>query len=164
MAGLLKVRNYTNSVFYTSSVNTTNMDYNRRNVDFQLGLLHFVHLLVTVDGKIDDREREAIHSIKGEEEIPGSVFHHFVRSITGKTEHEVYREGMRLLSQCNDEEKLSAFVHLYRLAQADEHLDVKEVKLLLYSIKETNIEFNDVVLTAQLALAQEQVRKQKRVA
>jgi hypothetical protein len=76
MAGLLKVRNYTNSVFYTSSVNTTNMDYNRRNVDFQLGLLHFVHLLVTVDGKIDDREREAIHSIKGEEEIPGSVFHH----------------------------------------------------------------------------------------
>ena len=140
------------------------MDYNRQNVDFQLGLLHFVHLLVTVDGKIDDREREAIHSIKAEVEISGNVFHQFVRSIHGKTEYEVYQEGMRLLSQCSDEEKLSAFVHLYRLAQADEHLDVKEVKLLLYSMKQTNIEFNDIVLAAQLAMAQEQVRNQKWIA
>lgn len=140
------------------------MNYNRRKIDFQLGLLHFVHLLVTVDGKIDDREREAIHLIKNEEEIPGRVFQHFVRTITGKKEHEVYLEGMRLLSQCNDEERLSVFVHLYRLAQADEHLDVKEVKLLLYAIKQTKIEFNDVVLTAQLALAQDQVRNKKWVA
>lgn len=140
------------------------MKANNQNTDFQLGLLHFVHLLVTVDGKIDDREREAIYLIKGEEKISGSVFQHFVRTIMGKTEHEVYQEGMRLLSQCNDEEKLAAFVHLYRLAQADEHLDVKEVKLLLYAIKQTNIEFNDVVLTAQLALAQDQARKQKWVA
>lgn len=140
------------------------MKASNQNTDYQLGLLHFVHLLVTVDGKIDDREREAIHSIRNEEEIPGSVFHQFVRTITGKTEQEVYWEGMRLLCQCTDEEKLSAFVHLYRLAQADEHLDVKEVKLLLYSVKQTNIEFNDVVLTAQLALAQDHLRKQKWVA
>jgi len=140
------------------------MNASNQNTDFQLGLLHFIHLLVTVDGKIDDREREVIHLIKDEEEISGSVFQYFVRTITGKTELEVYREGMRLLSQCNDEEKLTAFVHLYRLAQADDHLDMKEVKLLLYSLKQTNIEFNDVMLTAQLAIAQEQTRNQKWVA
>jgi uncharacterized tellurite resistance protein B-like protein len=140
------------------------MKTSNQNMDFQLGLLHFVHLLVTVDGHIDDREQEAIHVIKSEEQIPGSVFRHFLKAIANKAEREVYLEGMRLLNQCNDEEKLCAFVHLYRLAQADEHLDVKEVKLLLYSIKQTSIEFNDVVLTAQLAFAQEQIRNQKWVA
>ena len=37
--------------------------------NFQLGLLHMVHLLVTVDGHIDDRERAAILAIKKEENI-----------------------------------------------------------------------------------------------
>ncbi len=133
-------------------------------MDFQLGLLHFVHLLVAVDGHINDHEKDAIHSIKREEEIPGSVFHRFVREITGKTEREVFMEGLNLLNRCNEEEKLCAFVHLYRLAQADAHLDVKEVKLLLYSLDQTNIEFEDVVLAAQLATAQKQARNQKLVA
>jgi uncharacterized tellurite resistance protein B-like protein len=140
------------------------MDYYKQNMDFQLGLLHFVHLLVTVDGHINDHEKEAIHSIKREEAIPGKVFHRFVRQITGKTEREVFMDGLNMLNRCNEEERLCAFVHLYRLAQADAHLDVKEVKLLLYSLKETNIEFDDVVLTAQLAIAQEQARIQKWVA
>jgi len=139
------------------------MNASNQNMNFQLGLLHFIHLLVTVDGKIDDREREAIHAIRCEELILGNVFQCFVRSITAKTEREVYRNGLSLLDRCNDEEKLCAFVHLYRLAQADEHLDVKEVKLL-YSLKQTNIEFNDVVLTAHLAIAQEEARSQKWVA
>ena len=37
--------------------------------NFQLGLLDMVHLLVTVDGHIDDRERAAILAIKKEENI-----------------------------------------------------------------------------------------------
>ncbi len=136
----------------------------KQNMDFQLGLLHFAHLLVTVDGQINDQEKEAIHSIKREEKIPGSVFHNFVLEITGKTEREVFFDGLDMLNRCNEEEKLCVFVHLYRLAQADAHLDVKEVKLLLYSLKQTKIEFNDVMLTAQLAIAQEQARNQKWVA
>jgi uncharacterized tellurite resistance protein B-like protein len=140
------------------------METNSQNVNFQLGLLHFVHLLVTVDGKINEQEREAIHSIKRDEEIPGTIFHRFVREITGKTEREVFLNGLDMLNQCSEEERLCAFVHLYRLAKADDHLDMKEVKLLLYSLRETKIEFDDVVLSAQLAIAQEQTRNQKWVA
>jgi uncharacterized tellurite resistance protein B-like protein len=136
----------------------------KQNMDFQLGLLHFVHLLVTVDGHVNEQEREAILFVQEEEGIPSNVFNSFVQGITGKTERDVFDNGLQLLNQCNEEEKLCAFVHLYRLAKADEHLDMKEVKLLLYSLKQTNIEFEDVVLTAQLAMAQDQTRNNKWIA
>jgi len=142
----------------------TTMDYYKQNTDFQLGLLHFVHLLVTIDGHIDDREKKTIYSIKREEAIPGRLFQSFVSSIGGKTEREVFAEGLDRLNRCNEEEKLCVFVHLYQLAQADDHLDVKEIKLLLYSLHQTNIEFEDVVLAAQLAMAQKQARNQNLVA
>ena len=137
------------------------MNYQKQNMDFQLGLLHFVHLLVTVDGHIDEREKETIYSIKREEAISTKLFQLFMDSITTKTEREVFAEGLDRLNRCDEEEKLCAFVHLYQLAQADEHLDVKEIKLLLYSLDQTKIEFNDVVLAAQLAIAQKQARNQK---
>jgi uncharacterized tellurite resistance protein B-like protein len=137
------------------------MNLNSQNTDFQLGLLHFVHLFVTVDGHIDDREQQTIYSIKTEESISAILFQSFVSSITEKTEREVYTEGLDRLNRCNEEEKLCAFVHLYQLAQADEHLDMKEIKLLLYSLEQTNIDFEDVVLAAQLAIAQKQLQNQK---
>ena len=137
------------------------MNYQKQNMDFQLGLLHFVHLLVTVDGHIDEREKATIYSIKNEESISGKLFQFFMNSINSKTEREVFAEGLDHLNRCSDEERLCAFVHLYQLAQADEHLDVKEIKLLLYSLDQTKIEFDDVVLAAQLAIAQKQARNQK---
>jgi uncharacterized tellurite resistance protein B-like protein len=140
------------------------METTHQNINFQLGLLHFVHLLVTVDGQVNDREREAIHAIKRDEEIPGTIFHRFVREITGKTEQQVFLKGLEMLNRCSEEERLCAFVHLYRLAKADDQLDMKEIKLLLYSLRETRIEFEDVVLSAQMALAQEQARNQRWVA
>ena len=137
------------------------MNYQKQNMDFQLGLLHFVHLLVTVDGHIDEREKQTIYSIKNEESISAKLFQLFMDSINSKTEREVFAEGLDRLNRCNDEERLCAFVHLYHLAQADEHLDVKEIKLLLYSLDQTKIDFDDVVLAAQLAMAQKQARNQK---
>jgi len=137
------------------------MNYQKQNMDFQLGLLHFVHLLVTVDGQIDEREKETIYSIKKEESISGKLFQFFMDSINTKTEREVFAEGLERLNRCNEEERLCAFVHLYHLAQADEHLDVKEIKLLLYSLDQTKIDFDDVVLAAQLAIAQKTARNQK---
>jgi hypothetical protein len=50
---------------------------------------------------------------------------------------------------CSDEEKLRAFVHLYKLSEADGQVHVKEVRLLLYSIRMAKIEFNEVVANAK---------------
>lgn len=121
--------------------------------NYQLGLLHFAHLLVTVDGFIDDREKTAMSSLIKEEQIPDQVFADFQKTVNAKSQHEVYDRGVKLLSLCSDEEKLSALVHLYRLSEIDDNVHVKEVRLLLYSLKATHVEFEDVVLSAKMLKA-----------
>ena len=121
-----------------------------QNLNYQMGLLHFAHLLVTVDGYIDEREKKAMRSLQMEEQIPDQIFQEFQETVAPKSEREVYLQGIDLLNQCNDQEKLCALVHLYRMAEADNELHIKEVRLLLYSLKATNVEFEDVVLSARM--------------
>ena len=63
-------------------------------------------------------------------------------------DREIYQKGIELINKCSDDEKLDAFVHLYNMSEADGTVHVKEVRLLLYSIKMADIEFNDVVARA----------------
>jgi len=122
-------------------------------LNFQLGLLHFVHLLALVDGVIDDREKKAIKAIAVEEGIPERVFQDFEKTIGEKSERDIYHHGLELLDRCTDDEKRTVFVHLYRLSEVDEKIHVKEVRLLLYSLKASHIEFEDVELIAKLTKA-----------
>jgi len=121
--------------------------------NYKLGLLHFAHLLITVDGFIDDREKNAISSLIKEEQIPDQVYADFQKTVNTKSQRDVYDRGVKLLSLCSDEEKLSALVRLYRLSEIDNNVHVKEVRLLLYSLKATNVEFEDVVLSAKMLKA-----------
>jgi len=113
--------------------------------NYQLGLLYLVHLLISSDGVIDEREKAALQKIKTKENISDALFAQFQKDVGEKKEREIYQNGIELLNKCTDEEKLNAFVNLYKLSEADGNVHVKEVRLLLYSIKMTGIEFNDVV-------------------
>jgi uncharacterized tellurite resistance protein B-like protein len=124
-----------------------------QNVSFQMGLLHFAHLLMTSDGVIDERERLALEQIMEEENIPEMVFHDFQDNVVHKTEKQIYEDGVELLSSCSDQEKLCAIVHLFRLSEADNTIHEKEVRLLFYSLKGTDVDFEDVELTARLVRA-----------
>ena len=116
---------------------------------YEYGLLHIVHLLISADGVVHDWERKAFDQIRSNEHISEDTFRKFSAEVDGKKERDIYNEGIRLLNSCSDEEKLRAFVHLYRLAEADNNIHVKEVRLLLYSIKLAGVEFNDVVALAR---------------
>ncbi len=116
---------------------------------YEYGLLHIVQLLISADGIVHDWERKAFDQIRSNEHISEETFQKFTAEVEGKKERDMYNEGIRLLNSCSDEEKLRAFVHLYRLAEADNNIHVKEVRLLLYSIKLAGVEFNDVVALAK---------------
>ncbi len=122
------------------------------NKNYHLGLLHLVHLLISADGVIDENERNALIAIKNKEEIPDSILNEFEQEIVQKKEREIYQQGIALINECSQEEKLNAFVHLYKLSEVDGSVHVKEVRLLLYSIKMAGIEFNDVVAHAAKAI------------
>lgn len=121
--------------------------------NFQLGLLYFAHLLVMTDGEVDNREKEAIHKIKLQENIPDWIFDDFKENISSQTEQQIFKRGVELLNRCSEEEKLKAFVHLYRLTEADDSVHRKEVRFLLYSLKATHVAFEDVELSAKLESA-----------
>lgn len=118
------------------------------NKTYQIGLLYLVHLLISADGVVDENEKKALNKIKEKENIPDSLFKEFETQVAIKKERDIYQEGIELLNKCSEEEKLNAFVHLYKMSEVDGRVHVKEVRLLLYSIKMAGIEFNDVVTRA----------------
>lgn len=119
------------------------------NKNYQIGLLHLVHLLIGADGVTDSKEQQALLRIKHLEGIDNVDFQAFQDSIMTKKEREIYQEGISMINSCTDEEKMNAFIHLYRLAEADGNVHVREVRLLLYSTKMTGVEFSDVIERAR---------------
>lgn len=118
------------------------------NKNYQLGLLYLVHLLMSADGVVDENEIRALEAIKVKETIPDDTFNEFKKIIAEMKGRDIYQNGIEYINQCSDEEKLKAFVILYKMSEVDGRVHVKEVRLLLYCIKVTGIEFDDVVAKA----------------
>ena len=116
--------------------------------DFHIGLLYLVHLLINADDMINEKEQAALKKIIEKEKIPAAVVEDFQRDLKRKKTKDIYHQGIDLISACTDEQKLRAFVHLLKLSEVDGSVHVKEVRLLLYSIKKASIEFDDVVAEA----------------
>ncbi len=116
--------------------------------NYHLGLLYLVHLLINADGIVNENEKRALIKIKSKEGIPEPVFNEFLNHVAQLKPKEIYQRGIELINECDDEKKLRAFVHLYKMSEADGSVHIKEVRLLLYSIKMASIEFNDVVSAA----------------
>jgi uncharacterized tellurite resistance protein B-like protein len=119
------------------------------NKNYQLGLLYLVHLLVSADGVVDESEKEALKKLKKKEKISDELYAEFESNVKRKREREIYQEGIAFINNCTLEEKLHVFVILYKLSEVDGHVHLKEVRLLLYSIKMVGIEFDDVVSHAK---------------
>lgn len=118
---------------------------------YKLALLHLIHVLVNADGVVDERERQLLETIRREENISDAVFHAFEARIMSSATKNVYEHGMKLLEDCSDEEKLQVFAHLYRMALADDDMNMREVRLLFYALRTTQIDFDDVMLVARMA-------------
>ncbi len=118
------------------------------NKDYQLGLLYLIHLLINADGVVNSNEEKALVKIREKEKISPNVYEEFLHNIKTKKPKEIYQEGIALINECDNKRKLNAFVHMYKLSEVDGSVHVKEVRLLLYSIKMADIEFNDVVEAA----------------
>ncbi len=112
---------------------------------YPFGLLALTHLLIGADGTIDNLETNALKIIRQRENISDEFFREFTAHIAGRNERDIFQDGMEALNRCSHEEKLKVFVILYKLSEVDGRVHVKEIRLLLYSIKKAGIDFQDVV-------------------
>jgi uncharacterized tellurite resistance protein B-like protein len=122
-----------------------------RKIFFHLGLLYFAYLLVKADGRVSQQEKVAIRKLKLAENIPDWIFDDFEEDVLDKTERQIFEKGVELFNHCTEEEKLTAFAHLYRLSEADDSVHVKEVRFLLYSLKATKVSFEEVERRAKVS-------------
>lgn len=112
---------------------------------YHYGLLYLIHLLIGADKYMDEREMEALELIKEKERIPSKLIDTFEQSLSGKTERDIYCTGMDWLNKCSREQKLEVFSTLYKLSEIDGRVHEKEIRLLLYSIRDAGIPFDEVV-------------------
>lgn len=119
-------------------------------MNYHLGILHLAHLLVSADGHISDEELAVLRQIQREEDMKEELVAAFVRKAEVTKEADLYSDGIAYLNECSEGEKLCAFVHLYRLAEADSSIHVREVRFLLYGVKSTNVDFDDVMAAAKI--------------
>jgi len=116
---------------------------------YATGLLALTTVLINSDGEISEKELAYVQKIRESENIPNGLFNSIRQSILGKTEREVYQIGIDSLNACSDEDKLRAFVKMYQMAMVDGVIHVKEVRLLLYAVKITQVDINTVVRLAE---------------
>ncbi len=120
---------------------------------YSTGLLALTSVLIASDGEISEKELAYVQKIRASEGIPMALFDSIRNAILGKTEREVYQIGIDSINACSDEEKLRAFVKMYQMAMVDGVIHVKEVRLLLYAVKSTQVDINTVVRMAEQAIA-----------
>lgn len=120
---------------------------------YSIGLLSLIYILISSDGEISDSELNYLSKIKELEGVPEDIFEHFRRTILGRKEQEIYQIGINSINACSDAEKLQAFVRMYQMSLADGIIHVKEVRLLLYAVKLTNVDINEVISRAKAEAA-----------
>jgi len=110
----------------------------------QRAILYLTNLLVYSDGEYDETEKSAIDYIRSQESISDDNYQSFLLEIDGVSERDLYERGVDLVESCSMEERLSVFVWLYKLSEADGTVHAKEIRFLLYSLRKTGVDFEEV--------------------
>jgi len=110
----------------------------------QEAILYLTYLLVYSDGEYDESEKKAIDYIRSQEAISDDDYQKFLLEIDDVSERELYDKGVDLVEACSLEDRLTVFVWLYKLSEADGTVHAKEIRFLLYSLRKTGVDFDEV--------------------
>jgi len=109
------------------------------------GLLLLAYLITAADGILDDLEKQALEKIAQHEGIDLQHLENFIKYAKALPEKSVYNQGLDELAECSADQKLRAFCWLYRLSEVDGEVHVKEVRFLMYSLRQAGLELDEVI-------------------
>lgn len=112
--------------------------------NYNEALLFLLRVVVYADGVFDEDESAAINEICLIEEIANDYYADFCERVKNFSEKDMYIKGIDHVHECSPDEQLKIFVWLYKMAEVDGTIHVKEVRFLLYSIRQSDIEFDRV--------------------
>ncbi len=111
---------------------------------YKEALLLLLRVIVFADGVFDKEEENAIKEVCQLESISDEYYQDFCNRAEKMSEKEMYLNGIDKVHICTLDEQLKVFVWLYKIAEVDGKVHVKEVRFLLYSIRHADIEFDQV--------------------
>ncbi len=103
---------------------------------YKLGLLHFIYLVMKMDGEIDFREVKYFEEILKDEEISEELLMDFKDLINKLDEQAIFDRGIKLISLCSKTERTSAFSILSKMTEADAKIEEIEVRFLANAYNE----------------------------
>jgi uncharacterized tellurite resistance protein B-like protein len=112
--------------------------------NYNEALLFLLRVIVYADGVFDEDESNAIKEICGIENISEAYYLNFCERVKNMSEKDMYLHGIDHVQLCSQEEQIKVFVWLYKMAEVDGTVHVKEVRFLLYSFRQADIEFEQV--------------------
>ena len=119
----------------------------------QKAFLYLAHLLVYSDGEYDEAEKDAILRICEIEGISIEEYQQFHLESLDLSEREIFDNGVNLLEECNDDEKIAVFVWLYKMSEVDGTVHAKEIRFLLYSLRRARLDLDIIEKAAKTAPA-----------
>lgn len=125
----------------------------KTNLDYVLGLCNLVYVLIRSDKEFSDDERAYLEKMRQSEGIDQHDFDVFMVQAMTSTERECYDAGIHHISMCSRDEQLRAFVWMHQMAYADGKVSPKEVRLLLYAVKRTDVGIHEVMAEAERMVA-----------
>ena len=114
------------------------------NSTYQKGLLYLLHSVALADGVAHEYEKKAIAYIKDHENIPEKLYSEFIRDLDRNSDREIYQIGLSLILQCTPQERRRAMAWVYRVIEADNHVDIKEAVWLLKTITRAATDWSEV--------------------
>ncbi len=111
---------------------------------YQKGLLYLLHSVALADGVAHDYEKKALAQIKDHENISEKLYSEFIKALDRYSDQEIYQKGISLILQCKPQERRRAMAWVYRMIEADNHVDIKEAVWLLNTIRRAVAEWSEV--------------------
>ena len=115
---------------------------------FGTSLLYLTFSVALADGVRMRAEEKAINRILEHENISESMYQKFIADSEKLSVDEMHQIGIEAIKKCQPTDRLRAYGWIYKIMEVDGRVDVREAKFLLYALKDSDIELDEVIRTS----------------
>ena len=108
-------------------------------------LLYLTHGVIRSDGLVHIEESMALNNLCQNEKISFEERDKFLAEIEGTDSNHIFLTGLDALKKCSFEEQGKVLGWIYRLVEADNSIDVREARFLLYAINASQYTIEDII-------------------
>lgn len=116
---------------------------------FGTSVLYLTFSVALADGVRVHAEEQVINMILQHEDISEAVYQKFLKDSDQLSVEEMRQIGIEAIKDSEENDKLRVYGWVYKVIEVDGMVDIREAKFLLYALRDSNIELDDVIQTSK---------------